>query len=386
MIVDLMRNDLSRVCAPGTVRVAELFGLEHYATVHHLVSTVVGDLTPGTDALDLLRASFPGGSITGAPKVRAMEIITELEPSERGVYCGSIGYWSVTGAFDSSIAIRTVVALGGRVYFSAGGGIVADSDPEQEYRETLDKARGMIDALVRSAVILLIDNYDSFVHNLARYVRELGGDAVVRRNDAVTLGEIEALAPSHIILSPGPCSPAEAGISTDLVRHFGPTIPVFGVCLGHQCIGAAYGGDIVRAGRPRHGRTSPVAHDGSSVFAGLPSPIRVARYHSLVIARILSAAFAAGHRGIERRRRDHGGRAPRTSGGRRAVSSRVGGNRVRLRDARSFPAWRALAHGRAPDRRRRRRKRASRAGNDPAVGAPGRRRGRRVRATAGGPG
>jgi anthranilate synthase/aminodeoxychorismate synthase-like glutamine amidotransferase len=134
-------------------------------------------------------------------------------------------------------------------------------------------------------VILLIDNYDSFVHNLARYVRELGGEAVVRRNDAVTLGEIEALAPSHIILSPGPCSPAEAGISTDLVRRFGPTIPVLGVCLGHQCIGAAYGGGIVRAGRPRHGRTSPVAHDGSSVFAGLPSPLRVARYHSLVVAR-----------------------------------------------------------------------------------------------------
>jgi para-aminobenzoate synthetase component I len=147
MIVDLMRNDLSRVCAPGTVRVAELFGLEHYATVHHLVSTVVGVLTSGTDALDLLRASFPGGSITGAPKVRAMEIITELEPSERGVYCGSIGYWSVTGTLDSNISIRTMVAVAGRVYFSAGGGIVADSDPEQEYRETLDKARGMIDAL-----------------------------------------------------------------------------------------------------------------------------------------------------------------------------------------------------------------------------------------------
>jgi para-aminobenzoate synthetase component 1 len=147
MIVDLMRNDLSRVCAPGSVRVPELFALERYATVHHLVSTVVGDLAPGTDALDLLRAAFPGGSITGAPKVRAMEIIAELEPSARGVYCGSLGYWSLTGALDTSIAIRTAVATGGRVYFSAGGGIIADSVPEQEYRETLDKARGIIDVL-----------------------------------------------------------------------------------------------------------------------------------------------------------------------------------------------------------------------------------------------
>jgi para-aminobenzoate synthetase component 1 len=147
MIVDLMRNDLSRVCAPGTVRVPELFALERYATVHHLVSTVVGDLMPGADGLDLLRAAFPGGSITGAPKIRAMEIIAELEPSNRGVYCGSIGYWSLTGALDTSIAIRTAVVRGGRVYFSAGGGIVADSDPEQEYRETLDKVRAIIDAL-----------------------------------------------------------------------------------------------------------------------------------------------------------------------------------------------------------------------------------------------
>jgi para-aminobenzoate synthetase component 1 len=147
MIVDLMRNDLSRVCAPRTVRVSELFSLERYATVHHLVSTVVGQLEPEHDALHLLRAAFPGGSITGAPKLRAMEIIAELEPSQRSVYCGSIGYWSVTGELDSSIAIRTAVARDGRVYFSAGGGIVADSDPEQEYRETIDKARALIDAL-----------------------------------------------------------------------------------------------------------------------------------------------------------------------------------------------------------------------------------------------
>jgi anthranilate synthase/aminodeoxychorismate synthase-like glutamine amidotransferase len=133
-------------------------------------------------------------------------------------------------------------------------------------------------------MILLIDNYDSFVHNLARYVRELGHEAIVMRNDEVTLDEVGVMAPSHIILSPGPCTPLEAGISTDVVRRFGPSTPILGVCLGHQCIGAAYGGDIVRAGRPRHGRTSPVVHDGTNVFAGLPSPLHVARYHSLVIA------------------------------------------------------------------------------------------------------
>jgi anthranilate synthase/aminodeoxychorismate synthase-like glutamine amidotransferase len=133
-------------------------------------------------------------------------------------------------------------------------------------------------------MVLLVDNYDSFVHNLARYVRELGGEAVVRRNDALTLDEVAALAPSHIILSPGPCTPSEAGISTAIVRRFGPTTPILGVCLGHQCIGAAYGGRIVRAKRPVHGRTSLVAHDGTGIFAGLPSPLRVARYHSLVIA------------------------------------------------------------------------------------------------------
>jgi para-aminobenzoate synthetase component 1 len=147
MIVDLLRNDLSRVCRPGTVRVPELFALEQYATVHHLVSTVVGELEPEHDAVDLLRAAFPGGSITGAPKVRAMQIIAELEPTQRAVYCGAIGYLSTSGALDTSIVIRTCLVRGRDVYFQVGGGIVADSDPEQEYRETLDKARGLIAAL-----------------------------------------------------------------------------------------------------------------------------------------------------------------------------------------------------------------------------------------------
>jgi anthranilate synthase/aminodeoxychorismate synthase-like glutamine amidotransferase len=132
-------------------------------------------------------------------------------------------------------------------------------------------------------MILLLDNYDSFVWNLARYVRELGREPLVIRNDATTLDEVAALAPSHIIISPGPCTPAEAGISVDVIRRFGPTIPIFGVCLGHQAIGAAYGGRVVRAMRPMHGKTSDISHDGTGLFAGLPSPFKATRYHSLVI-------------------------------------------------------------------------------------------------------
>jgi anthranilate synthase component II len=135
-------------------------------------------------------------------------------------------------------------------------------------------------------MILLIDNYDSFVYNLARYTRELGEQPLVRRHDATTLEEIETLRPSHIIISPGPCTPGEAGISTDVVRRFGPSTPILGVCLGHQCIGAAYGAGIVRAGRPMHGKASRIHHDGGGLFAGLPNPFSAARYHSLVISRM----------------------------------------------------------------------------------------------------
>jgi anthranilate synthase/aminodeoxychorismate synthase-like glutamine amidotransferase len=133
-------------------------------------------------------------------------------------------------------------------------------------------------------MILLIDNYDSFVYNLARYVRELGEAPVVRRHDAIEVDEILTLAPSHIIISPGPCSPREAGISTELVRRVGAAIPILGVCLGHQCIGAAFGAEIVRAGTPMHGKTSRIHHSGTGLFESLPNPFLATRYHSLVIA------------------------------------------------------------------------------------------------------
>ena len=148
MIVDLMRNDISRVAKPFSVKTPEICALESYKTVHHLVSAVVGDLRDGMDAFDLLKATFPGGSITGAPKIRAMEIISALEPVTRGPYCGAMGYIGFDGTMDTNILIRTIVMSGDTVWFNVGGGIVADSDPREEYEETRTKGAALMRVLV----------------------------------------------------------------------------------------------------------------------------------------------------------------------------------------------------------------------------------------------
>ena len=134
-------------------------------------------------------------------------------------------------------------------------------------------------------MILVLDNYDSFTYNLVQYFGELGAELVVRRNDRTTIDEIEQLHPEKICISPGPGTPDEAGISNELIRHFGPRIPVLGVCLGHQCIGQVYGGEVVRADRLMHGKTSPILHEGDGVFPGLPIPFEATRYHSLIVRR-----------------------------------------------------------------------------------------------------
>jgi para-aminobenzoate synthetase component 2 len=132
-------------------------------------------------------------------------------------------------------------------------------------------------------MILLIDNYDSFTYNLFQYLSELGQEVDVRRNDAITLDGIERLAPERIVISPGPGAPRDAGISNEVIRHFGGHVPLLGVCLGHQCIGETYGGTVTHAGEIRHGKTSPVHHDGKGVFRGLKSPFDAVRYHSLAV-------------------------------------------------------------------------------------------------------
>jgi anthranilate synthase component 2 len=134
-------------------------------------------------------------------------------------------------------------------------------------------------------MLLMIDNYDSFTYNVVQYLSELGADVVVHRNDEITLAEIERLAPEFIVISPGPCTPKEAGISMDVIRAFGPRIPLLGICLGHQSIGAVFGGHVIRARQVMHGKTSMIHHDGRGVFAGLESPFEATRYHSLIVER-----------------------------------------------------------------------------------------------------
>jgi len=137
-------------------------------------------------------------------------------------------------------------------------------------------------------MVFVLDNYDSFTYNLVQYLGELGAEVVVRRNDELSPAEVEALGPSHIVISPGPCTPQDAGISIALIRHFAqpnaPRVPILGVCLGHQAIGAAFGGNVVRAPRLMHGKTSEVDHDGATIFAGVPAPMTCTRYHSLIVA------------------------------------------------------------------------------------------------------
>lgn len=556
MIVDLMRNDLGRVCVPGSVDVPALLRPERHA-VWQLVSDVVGRLRPEVSDADLLRATFPPGSVTGAPKVRAMEIAADLEATGREAYTGAIGHVSPVAGLELNVVIRTLEMAQGRAWLGVGGGIVADSDPERELAEVFTKARPVVHAVggsllddvqsvppspsertgagtrsrpeevdvgrgvfstllvvdgrpqdlaahvarldasvravygttltegleaavvrraaacgagrhrlrveavpveprdgappvevqvtlttsalpdadpawrlavrevvggwgahkwadraaleppdgaddvllvdadgslletgrasvflvlddgahtppldgrilpgtararvldalarldlpvhqrrvslddlatasevfctnalrsvvpvesvdgwwdrpgatpttdvVRSALggrpvprsavrtptrstprVLFVDNYDSFVHNLVQYVGELGASAQVVRNDEVSADELDGGGFTHVILSPGPGTPADAGICVDVVRRFGSTTPILGVCLGHQAIVEAYGGRVVRAPEVVHGKASLVTHDGVGVHAGLPQPLVVARYHSLV--------------------------------------------------------------------------------------------------------
>ncbi len=314
MLVDLGRNDLGRVCSNGTVEVDEWFTVERYSHVMHLVSNVTGDLRPDAGATELYRALLPGGSVSGTPKIRATEVIADVEPVPRGEFTGSFTYLSFDGGLDANLLIRSAFFPGGvpTAYVYAGAGIVHASDPAREWKETCLKAAAVLEAIggVRSrgfpwapprrlrswsptvpehqhpdCRVLLIDNYDSFTFNLAQYLGALGAAVEVVRNDRATVAELRSRAPTHLVVSPGPGRPEDAGVSIEAVRAFEGT-PILGVCLGHQSIVSAYGGVVGEAPVPFHGKSSDVrcvSRGGpDDLLAGLRSPLRVARYHSLV--------------------------------------------------------------------------------------------------------
>jgi anthranilate synthase/aminodeoxychorismate synthase-like glutamine amidotransferase len=313
MLVDLVRNDVAKVSRAGSVRVPERGSVERYRHVMHLVSRVEGTLADGRDAWDAVLALFPGGTVTGAPKLRACRRIHEAEPVPRGLYTGSLGYLSWSGNAHWNILIRTLLLADGEATVFAGSGIVAGSDPEREWKEANRKARALLDAAegrtggpavdrlgevtahgswspprpsrrLPGRRVLLVDNYDSFVHNLADYCAALGAEVKVIRNDADWRRAAEAFGPTHVLLSPGPGWPAEAGATMEIAREMTGRMPVLGVCLGHQAIGAAFGGTVeVHPGGPVHGRADEVRHSGEGLFKGLPSPFKGARYHSLVV-------------------------------------------------------------------------------------------------------
>src|SRR6266850_1034572 len=224
MLVDLGRNDLGRVCDYGTVKPEKLLTVERYSHVMHLVSSLRGRLREDVDCFDALMACFPAGTVSGAPKVRAMEIIEELERTRRGIYAGGILYLDFAGNLDSCIALRTMVVKNGVAYVQAGGGIVADSTPQGESQESVNESKALLAA-------------------------------------------------------------QEAGISVELIERLAGKFPILGVCLGHQAIGAAFGGKIIRAPKLFHGKTSQIHHDGKNIFRKLPHPFTATRYHSLIVER-----------------------------------------------------------------------------------------------------
>ena len=299
MLVDLARNDLGRVCVPGSVRPTELMQVERFSKVMHIVSTVEGALRDDRHPLDALAATFPAGTVTGAPKRRAMELIAEREPTARGPYAGAVGYLTFAGDLDFCITIRTAVVSDGRAHVQTGAGVVADSDPETELAETKAKAAALLPRSDRAiggeplerpgrgaarGMILVVDHYDSFTYNLVQLIESLGRVTEVVKSDEAPAADLVAREPEAVVLSPGPGHPRDAGSFPDLLRLLPEGIPVLGVCLGHQALGIASGGTVDRT-TPFHGKASLVHHEGRGILDGVPSPFEAGRYHSLVVLR-----------------------------------------------------------------------------------------------------
>ena len=294
MCTDVDRNDKSRVCVPGTVKVIARRLIEAYAGLFHTVDHVEGFLQEGFDSLDAFLSHMWAVTLIGAPKKAAAMAIENLEKNERGWYGGAIGMLTLNGDINTGILIRTTYLRDGYATYPAGATLLYDSDPASEEKETRLKATGFFRLLGPAPAaqtveeereplkmkLLLIDNDDCFIHTLANYVRQAGAEVVTYR--AGTPFEVlDAVNPDLILISPGPGRPEDFGVPR-LVKHAAQAgIPVFGVCLGLQGIVEAFGGELGVLGYPVHGKPSKVHHRGVGIFEGLPEEIEVGRYHSL---------------------------------------------------------------------------------------------------------
>jgi len=296
MCSDVDRNDKSRVCVPGSVRVVGRRLIESYAGLFHTVDHVKGTLLEGFDSLDAFLTHMWAVTVIGAPKKAAAQAIEDLEKDARGWYGGAVGMLSLNGDINTGITIRTVHLKDGIARYGAGATLLYDSDPAAEDAECRLKATNFFRTLFpvvhssnedhrtrrvgEGVHLLLVDNDDCFIHTLANYARQTGARVSTYRSGAA-LEVIDAERPDIVLISPGPARPSDFGVP-ELVKALAKRdIPIFGVCLGLQGIVEAFGGELEVLGYPMHGKHSMVTHNGHGVFSGLPSPFRVGRYHSL---------------------------------------------------------------------------------------------------------
>jgi anthranilate synthase len=300
MCTDVDRNDKSRVCEPGTVKVIGRRLIESYAGVFHTVDHVEGFLQAGFDSLDAFLSHMWAVTVIGAPKKAAAQTIEGLEKDARGWYGGAVGMISLNGDINTGILIRTAYLRNGEARYPVGATLLYDSTPAMEERETRLKATGFFRAMGTSsepaaeaaerqnpgagARLLLVDNEDCFIHTLANYARQTGADVVTYRH-GLPAELIEKLAPSLILISPGPGRPADFGVPALVKTAVRLGVPVFGVCLGLQGIVEAFGGELGVLDYPMHGKPSLVRHRGIGIFDGMPEEFLVGRYHSLFARR-----------------------------------------------------------------------------------------------------